>query len=202
MTGVIYATGMEAAPFLTRAGIREDTIPRDPSTPQFFDLRPTHAIVLCICGMGPENARRAAVSLLQAHALSRIINPGVAGALSDQASVGDIYRISSAFLWPDASAPLTGSDDGWIDRPARRLVTVQEPVFDPARRTELARLADLVDMEGAAIAQVCAAQQVPLYMIKGITDQAGSQDRKRLLQNLGPVSERVAEIVWGKLTGL
>ena len=199
---MIYATGMEAAPFRAHVGMKNVEFPRDPLTPHFYDLRPLHAIVLCICGMGPEKARSATISLLQTHAVSRIINPGVAGALSDQVSVGDIYRVSSVFLWPNACAPLTGPHDTLIDLPARRLVTVNEPVFDPARRNELARLADLVDMEGAAIAQVCATQQVPLYMIKGVTDQAGAQDRKRLLQNLGPVSERVAEIAWLTLAGL
>jgi nucleoside phosphorylase len=101
-------------------------------------------------------------------------------------------------------APQPIISDGKIDwdQRAARLVTCDRPVFNDDDRRALSATADLVDMEGAAIARVAAMYQVPWTMIKGITDAAGPQDRASLNANLGTVSEKIGDVLWEKLQHL
>ncbi len=75
------------------------------------------------------------------------------------------------------------------DLPQRRLISVHTPVFNDKHRTRLATDADLVDMEGAAIAWACHQHHIPCQMIKGITDSAGADEREMLHKNLPEVSD-------------
>ena len=249
MTGLIFATSREAAPFLARAGIAvplrtDPEVARAPIGPElaveglraragastatvtatfpcaerpghladagqcssnvlpsqiFYDLRPAHALAICIGGMGPARARAGAEQLLEKFGVTSMINAGAAGAVADCAVIGELYRVAAACLWPVVVTMYACRGDRWQDLPHVTLATVPEPVFDPVRRAEIERHADIVDMEGAAIAQCCQARGVPLYMIKGITDQAGPNDRARLLANLDAVSALLAERLWKEL---
>ena len=102
---------------------------------------------------------------------------------------------ASAYAAPGAhpSPPLRQTANAGV--PAVILATVATPVFDPVLRARIARHADIVDMEGAAIAQCCQARGVPLTLLKGVTDQAGAHDRQRLLQNLDAVSITLAVLL-------
>lgn len=189
------ATPMEAAPLLARAG--RAGAPEAP-LPLFLDLRPERQAVLCICGMGPEHAHAGTTQLLQRYAVARVINAGVAGALADHLAVASVYRVTRAFRWPD-SGTVYDCQDAWPHLPPVVLATVDEPVFDPVRRAAMAQYAEIVDMEGAAIAQLCQARGVLFTALKGITDQAGAADRPRLLRNLARVSTAVAAQLWPAL---
>ena len=233
MTGIIFATRREAAPFLARAGVPDPAVPQEAAgavararagasaatapVAFFHDLRPTHALVVCICGMGPDRARAGTEQLLEKYAVTSVINAGAAGAVADDLPVGGLFHVSHAILWPDAApayacqTSFTGARHGAggaapSSRPTARkdgtplpaviLATVATPVFDPVLRARIARHADIVDMEGAAIAQCCQARGVPLTLLKGVTDQAGAHDRQRLLQNLDAVSITLAAYIW------
>lgn len=194
MTGLLLATPMEAAPLLALAG-REPVAPDTP-LPLLLDLRPARQVVLCLCGMGPENAQAGTTQLLQRYAVSRVINAGVAGALSDHLAVAGVYRVARTFRWPANDPAYDCQPEAWSHLPPVVLATVDEPVFDPVRRATLAQYAEIVDMEGAAIARLCQAHGVPFAALKGITDQAGAADRPRLLRNLARVSAAVAAQLW------
>jgi adenosylhomocysteine nucleosidase len=193
MTGLIMATPMEAAPLLTRAGLAP--VAADAPLPLLIDLRPAREIVLCLCGMGPARAQAGTRLLLARHAITHIINAGVAGALSDELAVAGVYRITRTFRWP-AGAPVYECEERWPTLPGVVLATSDEPVFDPVLRAAMARHAQVVDMEGAAVAAECRESGIPFAALKGITDRAGTQDRSRLLRNLSAVSAAVAEQLW------
>jgi nucleoside phosphorylase len=54
----------------------------------------------------------------------------------------------------------------------------------------------LRDMEGGAIAQVCTSNNIPLYMIKGVTDVYGLRSsQEQFYENLTKVSNGFADIV-------
>lgn len=207
MIGVIIATSAEAAPLLARAGIirpwrdlaRRRARGRAQDVPALYDLRPARQAAICVCGMGPAKARAGVDALLNEYAVAAVVNAGVAGALGAGKAVGGIFRISEAWLWPDMETRYACRGDRWTDLPSAVLATVAQPVFDPARRGAIARWADIVDMEGAAIAQGCASRGVPLYALKGVTDLAGKRGRERLMANLDRISMTVAEIVWREL---
>jgi adenosylhomocysteine nucleosidase len=207
MTGVIFATRREAAPFLARANGApwhpDEKVDRtEAGQPLYEDFRPLHPMVVCICGMGPDRARAGTEQLLQQYAVTAVLNVGVAGALTDGLPVGGLYRVAKACRWPDVEIMFACREDRWTELPRAVLATAEEPVFDPLRRAAMAQHAELVDMEGAVIAQCCQARSVPCYAIKGVTDLAGTNGRQRLLQNLDKISEALAERVWLELAAM
>ncbi|MDP2989005.1 MAG: hypothetical protein Q8O57_00360 [Kiritimatiellota bacterium] len=193
MIGVIIATSREAEPLLARAGV---TRGREQDVPLIYDLRPARQMVICVCGMGPDRTRAGVDALLNEYDVKLVVNAGVAGAVVEGKDVGGIFRISEACLWPETKTMYACRGDRWIDLPSAVLATVDRPVFDPVWRGDIARYADVIDMECAVIAQGCQARGVPLYAIKGVTDLAGKNDRERLLANLDRISIVLAELVW------
>jgi len=194
MIGIIYATHQEARPYLALSGARE--VAAQPFA--IFQLRTPRALIT-ISGMGKVSAALAAQMLIREQNCDRILNAGVCGTLVDKVGLapGNILRISSVLEGiPDPGVPLDAihcDGDLWQDLPAARLVTVRQPVFNPAERQRLAAWGELVDMEGAVVARVARLYGIPWDMIKGITDTADRGERTTLHQNLATVSQAVAE---------
>ena len=111
-----------------------------------------------------------------------VINIGTAGSLG---SVTGVHRVGSVLLHDfshSAVADLTGgaayppitlADDGPV------LATGDLFVEDSAVRARLAEMADLVDMEGYAVAWVARRHGVPVELIKLVSDPA-DEDAGRL----------------------
>lgn len=134
---------------------------------------------LLITGMGKVRAAMALTRVLAAPdqaPIAEVINVGTAGALRD-GHVGlftpsvviehDIsseairsmgYSITDRWDLPDGDGTVLASGDTFV--------------ADPRRRDELGAHADLVDMEGCAFAHVCAEFDVPLRMVKVVSDNA------------------------------
>ena len=58
----------------------------------------------------------------------------------------------------------------------------------------------LVDMEGYAVAGICARRSVPCCLIKGVSDMAGDGGREVMLKNIDAVSDAVADALLQGLT--
>ena len=137
---------------------------------------------LLVTGIGKVAASVALTrELSTGPAVTRIVNIGTAGALHDHhLPVGhEGLFVPSAVVEHDISStelramgyPIV---DRWElpDGDGTVLATGDTFVADPVRRAELAAGADLVDMEGAAIAHVAAAFGVPCRLVKVVTDGA------------------------------
>ena len=103
MIGILFATEMEARPFLER-GEPEDT-------------------VTVISGRGMEAARVATEKLIKEQGCTAIINAGVCGALNNRLERGAVYRVSMVSTEHLKAAVNVGVGIG-----LKRLVTVEEPV--------------------------------------------------------------------------
>ena len=133
---------------------------------------------LLITGIGKATAAmRLTHALLSAeHPVTRVVNVGTAGALHDHHS--GLYLPSTVVEHDISAAALTAMGYPMADRwevPAGDgtvLASGDTFVADPAHRGRLAEQADLVDMEGAAIARVCAEYTVPLRLVKFVSDNA------------------------------
>ena len=79
---------------------------------------------------------------------------------------------------------------------------MEEPLYQPDRKKELARNYDLVDMEGYAVARACEAHDIPCILLKGVTDFGDSNAKKDIKDNITPVSETVADAIIYTLEGL
>ena len=147
--------------------------------------------VIVISKMGPENAARATEYLIDEHGPEAVVNLGICGALSDTVRVGEVYRIAAVV--DDDGGETMCESGAWGDLPAARLASVSEPVYQADRRAALAARADLVDMEGAAVASVCAARSLPCYMLKGVSDLANHTGKDDIKRNIAAVSAAVAQ---------
>ncbi|MCF7864406.1 MAG: putative 4-hydroxybenzoate polyprenyltransferase [Kiritimatiellales bacterium] len=171
MIGILFATQMEAKPFLDR-GEPEGTM-------------------TVISGMGMDAARKATEELITQHGCTAIINAGVCGALNNRIERGGVYRVSMVSTEHLKAAVNVGLGVG-----LKKLVTVDEPVFEPERRKELAKHGELVDMEGYAVARVCEEHGIPCTLIKGVTDFGDGNGKADIQRHIASVSETVAEAVY------
>lgn len=202
MIGLIFATNWEARPFLS-------AIQAELTAPQPFACYTTNAnpdLKVVISRIGKVAAAAACQYLIHVHDVDQIINAGACGLLTESTEyrVSQVVRVTTVMegdheVFGKRPSPTVCSNLLNLDLPTGRLVTCDRPVFDMQKRHACAKLGDLVDMEGAAIARVADLFQVPCELIKGITDKAQPTDRKTLMENLTAVSEKIAELLWQRL---
>ncbi|MDE7453735.1 MAG: 5'-methylthioadenosine/S-adenosylhomocysteine nucleosidase, partial [Clostridia bacterium] len=153
-----------------------------------------------VCGVGKVNAACGAQYAIDLLGADEIINIGVAGGLNGGVKVGEIYGISKAVQYDFDLTQLNGTAIGTLDEckenylplkgsryPERKLATsdrFNDSKDDYKLLTEVLK-ADIRDMEGAAIAQVCMHAKVPCRAFKIISDLAGSgSTTEQYLSNL------------------
>lgn len=202
MIGLVFATSQEARPFLLAA--EAAMVSEKPF--RIYRCASMPALRVIISRMGKVAAAAATISLIAEHHVTQIVNAGACGVLHDKPDlpIGQIVRITSAVegdheVFGRRPGAVSCDSTLWPHLPAARLVTCDRPVFDLQRRNACAKIGDVVDMEGAAIARVSDLYQVPCQMLKGITDSAQATDRDTLLLNLNSVSERIAQLLWQAL---
>ncbi len=156
-------------------------------------------VLLAECGIGKVNAAALTQALLAAGA-ARVVFTGVAGAVADSLRIGDVV-VSSDAVQHDVDVTGLGYEPGevpgvgkaWEADPALRSAAVVAAralegvrvfegrvasgdafVSDPARVWQLRQTfgAACAEMEGAAVAQVCARWGVPFVIVRSISDTA------------------------------
>ncbi|GAB3672673.1 nucleosidase [Actinocorallia lasiicapitis] len=129
-----------------------------------------------LTGIGKVNAAVAVAAALAVHRPSEIVNLGTAGALRPGLrGTHEIARVIQHDLDGAAIEKLTGRPTGTpFDLAAAGLVlaTGDEFVKTTAARDALALHADLVDMEGYAVAAAAKAAGVPVRLVKHVSDEA------------------------------
>lgn len=147
-------------------------------------------VLLCVCGVGKVNAAVGACAVLEKGA-QVLLNFGVAGGLHEKTELTEVYLIDRAVQYDFDLTQLNGGKQGTLDGETENFL----PLFAPAaldfpRRALasgdrfndsaadhdllLSLGADIRDMEGAAIAQVCKYAGVPLVSVKAISDVYGA----------------------------
>ena len=192
---LVYATEMEAEPAIQAIQAK----PVRYHNCLFVGHTPGSGrkLLMLITGMGLKVAYAAMRGLFITQSISKVINPGIAGSLHAHFQIGELCGIDSVNIEGTSDADFQDLNKVALhpfpDLPLRRLVSVHAPVFDHERRTALATDADLVDMEGAAVAWACHQQRVPCQMLKGVSDYAGTGERTMLHENLPEVSQALAD---------
>ncbi len=165
-------------------------------------------VILALAGVGKVAASSTATMLIERFGVQRIIFTGVAGAVSEEVSVGDVV-VGDAYLQHDMNAmplfpryeipytglsryagdkqliaillealraysmPATGSKSLKIHR---GLIISGDRFVSSAQEVQTLRrdLPDAlcVEMEGAAVAQVCHAYNIPFAAVRSISDKA------------------------------
>lgn len=182
-------------------------------------------IVLVEAGVGKVNAARATQIMIDNFEIDSIINVGSAGATNEQLNIGDIvigkkliqhdFDIT-AFGHPKGYISNVGeyveSDERLIKKIEKAISDIKENDFKikigtivsgdifctEIKMKEKVRTkfnADAIEMEGAAIAQVCKLDKVPFIIIRSISDSPNGNNNITFDQFLEKASKRCAEII-------
>lgn len=175
-------------------------------------------VLVVVCGVGKVNAAAGACAAILKGA-DVILNFGVAGGLNEKTEVAEIYLIDKAVQYDFDCTQLNGTKVGTLDGetenflptyvpekldfPRRALGTGDRFNDSPEDHALLVRLgADLRDMEGAAIAEVCKYAGAPLVSVKAVSDVYGKgstteQFEKNLRRAMLNLKAHMKEIIEG-----
>jgi len=146
-----------------------------------------------VTGAGKVNAAVAVASILGGSSPSAIVNLGTAGALKpDLVGIQVISRVTQHDLDDDALFDLVGLHFGEpveLDGAGLTLTTGDAFISDADARERLAQQADLVDMEGYAVAKAAIAAGVPVRIVKRISDTAESEAAKSWKESVDECAE-------------
>jgi adenosylhomocysteine nucleosidase len=154
---IIAAMPVELAPLLGKV------LPQLVEGVELFELPD---VLVAISGIGEKCARHAAEVVIDHAEPKLLVSAGLAGAISPQLKVGDVGRIREVVdVATGQRYPTRGGD--WV------LATSQD-VSDAAEKQGLLTKygADIVDMEGAAEAQVAKQRGLEFAAVKSISDDA------------------------------
>lgn len=182
-------------------------------------------IVLVESGVGKVNAARTTQVLIDNYKIDAVINVGSAGSANQELQIGDIvigktlvqhdFDIT-AFGHPKGYISNVGekikSDENLIKSMEQTIENLQNKEFkikigtiasgdifctEPKMQEKIRDKfnADAIEMEGAAIAQVCKLDNVPVLVIRSISDSPNGNNNITFEQYLETASKRCAEIL-------
>ena len=135
-----------------------------------------HGLSYVCTGPGKVAAAVASAWVLSRVRPSIVVNVGTAGGLHDHLEgLHEIASVAQHDLDVDALEAITGRPFERVitlGSDGVRLVTGDAFVADPETRAALARTADLVDMEGYAVAAAAMRFGVPVRLVKFVSDSA------------------------------
>jgi len=173
VVAIVMATLLEAKPFVEGLALRKSG-----KTP--FALFKNENTILIVSGIGKTNAAMAAAYCCQNFNPISICNLGAAGATRFSHPLGEIFHITKIV---ELDRPEFRSGRPYVHKPdmldgfqPAKLATSERAILDPNERKKISADADLVDMEGAALVQVCKKFQTRCYLFKFVSD---TPDHKR-----------------------
>jgi adenosylhomocysteine nucleosidase len=141
-----------------------------------------HRVVLVESGAGRENAVKATHALLDAHRPRRVVSAGFAGGLVESIRRGDLLVADSVVhsegsLWTAAPSPLPSWLSEYPNLHVGRLLTVDAVVRLPDEKRALGERHQAIaaDMESLWVAEVCQQREVPLMVVRAISDSVQDQ---------------------------
>lgn len=134
------------------------------------------AVIVLTCGVGPDRAERRVARALREHDVAGVLSFGTCGALHEGLPVGAVRAGRTVRVLgggPEGLHPLPGV-------PSVDLLTVAAPVDRAAERARLQGLAELCEMEAAAVLRAAGAVGVPAAALKVVSDRAGADPTEGL----------------------
>lgn len=180
--------------------------------------------LIALIGIGKVNAALAMQYLIDHYQLAQVYQIGVAGATQPGIQIGDVV-LGDNFIESDFDTTLFGYQPGQIPRldqwvfpgkinpahfqhlaadttqfklhqgtivSADQFVTDRDQVLAVGEQFQ----ASAKDMESAAVAHVCSVNSLPLTVIRGISDNSGSEAVEEYRANLDLAIEHSCQIFW------
>ena len=155
-------------------GLRErvSAIQREEALPIRFAYRAVwrgHQLILCANGPGFALAAEATKAVIAAESPERIWSVGLCGGLASRFDLGDVVTGETVIDAQSGDSFDALPFDGFT---GVRIVSQDRVASNPAEKARLAGLADVVDMESAAVAREATANGIPFQCVKAISDTA------------------------------
>jgi len=188
-----------------------------------------HELVLVKAGVGKVNAALCTQLLIDHYALDAVVCTGSAGALHDGLAIGDIV-VAEDCVQHDVHVEFLGLERGAIPFSDLRFFSAAEPLVRRAQsvslddhtvrtgrvctgdtfiQDEAARRqiheelgGDCVEMEGAAVGQVCTLNDIPFLLVRAISDRADGTSDVDFRSFLEEAAQSSAQIVLRLLAAL
>lgn len=214
---IVVALEKEAESFIEKANLKERRKVADKKT--YYGEFNGNKIVLTVSGIGKVSAALSAQALIDGFSPRVVLNFGAVGGCGNVAAK-NYYAVEKCCQYDFDLSELDNVSVGYIQDYDRVFFDAYTKAADFLEKRALAtsdrftcKASDvetikklgcaLFDMEGAAIAQVCASNGVPFCSIKGVTDVYGSgANSVQFQQNLKAVSDGFADIIEKVLNNL
>ena len=180
-----------------------------------------HNIILCKSGVGKVNASRTTQLLIDNYNIDYVINIGVAGALNEKLNIGDIV-IGKYLVQHDFDITKFNHEKGYIPDIGVKIESSKElldlfensnfikgtiatgDIFCTDKNMSLKIHnkfdADCVEMEGAAIAQVCFLCNKKFIIIRSISDVVNGTNEIDYDNFFVESSEKVAHLIFDTIS--
>ncbi len=182
-------------------------------------------VVAMACGIGKVRAAACTQYLIDRFGVEAVICSGVAGAVNARLGIGDIVICKRALQhdfdlgdpdlvkrlrrrWLKADPRLmelvleAGKDLGFEGRMhLGTVLTGDQAIVSQEKRQWLWKNfgGDCVDMESAAVAQVCQLNGIPFLIVRAISDSAAEETSQEFRASIGQAAADAAKIVLGIL---
>jgi adenosylhomocysteine nucleosidase len=134
---------------------------------------------LVLTGEGPMEAAIKTAAALAKKSFEKVINIGIAGALSPKFEIGSVHEIRTCYLVIDGKPQFKSfsATPKGID-----LLTSMERILKPEKAEVLKGMGQLVDREAWGVAMAAKEAGVPFQCLKVVSDQAGSLEACELVR--------------------
>ena len=182
-------------------------------------------VVLVQCGIGKVNAAMVTQALIDSYNIEYIVNIGVAGALNPMLNIGDVVIADKLIqhdfditAFGHDKGYITGVGD-YISSDSQLIEKIKNSINNIANEEYKIKVgiiasgdifctevemkdkiyakfnADCVEMEGAAIAQVCYLDKIPFIIIRSISDSPNGKNAIVFDEFVKLAAKRCAEIL-------
>lgn len=172
-------------------------------------------VVVCCAGMGKANAAATTQVLITKYAAQQIIFSGIAGNMTSKIGIGDVV-IGGTVLYHDAQLDMICQNPPYLKEyhsdPALiaaaeaacaeagvryitgKIATGDLFIGDSASKEAIAAKCapDCVEMEGAAVSQIAAKNNVPCVILRAMSDNADEDGHEVLVVKKFSIAEYVA----------
>jgi len=181
VTAIVMATMLEAKPFVLGMSLKQ-------SQKKPFPLFQNDNILLIISGIGKANAAMATIYSCYKFNPACICNLGAAGATDFSHPLGEIFHINKIIEYdrPELTTgrPCIHKPDILNGFQTAKLSTSDMAVLDPDERKEISINADLIDMEGASVAQACRKFNTKCFIFKFVSDTPDHARDEDIVRNI------------------
>lgn len=180
--------------------------------------------VLVECGIGKVNAARCTQVLIDNYDLDYIFNIGVAGGVSSNLKVGDIV-VGEKLVQHDFDITAFDHEKGYVPNIGGKFINTSDYLINLSKKSDISvkygviASGDIfctdvnmsnkinnkfnalcVEMEGAAVAQVCYLCKIPFLIIRSISDVPNNENHITFDEFLLDASDKVANYLISMLS--